>query len=108
MIAKKNIYDRIPLTIPGELLEKLVVSDTFSLERILSKGQSTPTGDWYDQDTNEWVILLKGSAGIAFEGEAEIVEMHPGDFVHIPAHRRHRVEWTDREQATVWLALHYK
>ena len=57
---------------------------------------------------NECVVLLSGSAGLLFEDKAELCVMHPGDYVHIPAHRRHRVEWTDPEQKTVWLALHYE
>jgi cupin 2 domain-containing protein len=78
------------------------------LERIVSWGQATPSGEWYDQDTNEWVILLHGRAVLLFEGEPGRVALKPGDYVHIPARQRHRVEWTDPEKKTVWLALHYK
>lgn len=78
----------------------------FKLERIVSAGHSTPEGEWYDQDRDEWVILLTGSAGLSFEGEDGIRAMKPGDYVLIPAHTRHRVEWTDRHEKTVWLVLH--
>ena len=78
------------------------------MERIVSSGQATPPGQWRDQETHEWVILLKGRAGLMFEGEEEVRTLHPGDFVVIPAHRKHRVEWTDAGQTTLWLALHYR
>ena len=90
-----------------EIFETLLETNHFQLERIVSTGQATPPGEWYDQDTNEWVILLEGSAGLLFEGETEVCVMRPGDYVYIQAHRRHRVEWTEPEQKTVWLALHY-
>jgi cupin 2 domain-containing protein len=77
------------------------------LERIVSTGQATPPGQWYDRETNEWVAVLHGRAGLRFEGEDAIVVMGAGDHVLIPAHRRHRVEWTDPDEPTIWLALHY-
>lgn len=102
-----NLFSNISDSITEEIFETLVRADHFKLERIISSGQATPPGEWYDQDDNEWVILLSGSAGLLFEGDKEICVMNPGDYVHIPAHRRHRVEWTDANQKTVWLALHY-
>lgn len=80
----------------------------FRLERIISAGQATPEGEWYDQETHEWVVLLSGSAGLLFEGETEIRVLNPGDYLLISAHCRHRVEWTDPERQTVWLAWHYQ
>jgi cupin 2 domain-containing protein len=91
-----------------EIFETLLETNHFQLERIVSTGQATPPGEWYDQDTQEWVILLTGSAGLLFEGEGEAHLLGPGDYVHIPAHQRHRVEWTDSKEKTLWLALHYK
>ena len=76
------------------------------MQRIVSSGQSTAPGEWYDQSDSEWVVLLQGAAGIRVEGEAEIRTLGPGDWLEIPTHVRHRVEWTAREP-TVWLALHY-
>jgi cupin 2 domain-containing protein len=106
-VKLENIFSRIPYLTQGEISEALLTTEDFKLERIVSLSQATPLGEWYDQDTNEWVVLLSGSAGLLFDGEEEIFIMKPGDYVHIPAHRRHRVEWTDPEQKTVWLALHY-
>ncbi len=108
-MVTKNIFSGSPgIAENKEITETLLDIQQFRLERILSTGQKTPPGEWYDQNTNEWVILLSGEAGVLFEGEAEACVMRPGDYVDIPAHRRHRVEWTDPEQKTVWLALHYK
>jgi len=104
----ENIFWGFPKIIIEETSEALLRTQHFRLERIISSGQMTPPGEWYDQESNEWVILLSGNAGLLFEGETEVRVMRPGDYVHIPAHRRHRVEWTDREQKTVWLALHYQ
>jgi cupin 2 domain-containing protein len=102
-----NIFSKIPYFMQDEISETLLKTDDFRLERIISSGQATPFGEWFDQDSNEWVVLLSGSAGLLFEGEEEVRSMHPGDYIHIPAHQRHRVEWTDPGQKTVWLALHY-
>jgi cupin 2 domain-containing protein len=102
-----NLFASIPTEIPVEIFQVLLETDTCRLERIVSGGQSTPPGEWYDQDTHEWVVLLTGSAGLRFEAESEPRVLHPGDYLLIPAHCRHRVEWTDPAQPTVWLALHY-
>ena len=75
------------------------------IERIVSLGHASPEGFWYDQEEGEWVLLLKGAARLRFEG-GEPIELQPGSFVNIPAHRRHRVEWTDPGGPTVWLAVH--
>ena len=102
-----NIFSRIPDGMKEEIIEPILKTDHLALERIISSGQATPPGQWYDQPKDEWVLLLKGSAGLLFEGKEETVVLHPGDYVHILAHQRHRVEWTDGKQKTVWLALHY-
>jgi cupin 2 domain-containing protein len=78
------------------------------IERIVSIGHASRPDGWYDQDRAEWVVLLAGSAGLVFEGEAEPVLLEPGTYVHIPAHVRHRVAWTDRSVPTIWLAIHYQ
>ncbi|MEE8402116.1 MAG: cupin domain-containing protein [Candidatus Hydrothermarchaeaceae archaeon] len=103
-----NIYSEIPKELPDELFEEVIRRRSFKLERIISKGHSTPKGEWYDQDRDEWVILLKGGAGLLIEGEDEVVVLKPGDYIHLPAHLRHRIEWTDPGEETVWLALHYQ
>ncbi len=104
---KQNLFTNIPDAFSKEIFEKLAGTNAFKLERILSKGQATPAGEWYDQEKSEWVLLLKGSAAIRFENEAEIIELHPGDYLTIAPHQKHRVEWTDKQEPTVWLALHF-
>ena len=103
-----NLFDPISPEAAGEIFQVLLSTAHFRLERIVSTGQATPPGEWYDQETDEWVALLSGAAGLRFEDEAEPRILRPGDYLLIPAHRRHRVEWTDPPQPTVWLALHYQ
>ncbi len=86
----------------------MVDGDRVRIERIVSLGHETPAGTWYDQETHEWVVLLSGRARLRFDDPPEIVVLAPGDHVHIPAHRRHRVEWTDPAEPSVWLAVHYR
>ncbi len=104
----RNLFSDISSPSKKEIFEPLLETDHFVLERIVSSGQATPPGEWYDQNRDEWVLVLRGRAGLLFEGEGEAVVMSSGDYVYIPAHKRHRVEWTDKKQKTIWLALHYK
>jgi cupin 2 domain-containing protein len=102
-----NLLYGLPARRQDELFETLLLQPGFHLERILSWGQVTPDGEWYDQAQDEWVLLLGGAARLLVEGQKELA-LRPGDAVLLPAHHRHRVVWTDPEQTTVWLALHYK
>ena len=106
-MKKQNLFSNIPESFPEEIFETLLENNRFKLERILSSGQSTPNGKWFDQEKDEWIVLIKGKAGLRFGNESEVIELTPGDHLMIPAHKKHRVEWTDRTQKTVWLALHY-
>jgi len=90
-----------------ESIEVLLETKAVRIERIVSKGHASPQGFWYDQDKDEFVMLLEGGAGILFEAKAELKIMKPGDYLHIPAHARHRVEWTDPLKETVWMAVFY-
>ncbi|MEX2617648.1 MAG: cupin domain-containing protein [Alphaproteobacteria bacterium] len=101
-----NLFAGLPDVQPGEVLDILMAGGGFRLVRIISTGQATPQGEWYDQAEEEWVVLLQGAAGLRFEDEAAERVLSPGDWVSIPAHRRHRVEWTAPTEPTVWLALH--
>jgi len=107
-MALNNLFDDLPADDTEEVFTRLLDVKGFRLERIVSAGHATPAGEWYDQDDHEWVAVLQGSAGMRFHGESQVHVLKPGDFVEIPAHKRHRVEWTDRHQKTVWLALHFK
>jgi cupin 2 domain-containing protein len=103
-----NLLSALPDAGAGEALDALVEGGRFRLLRIVSAGQATPAGQWYDQGEAEWVLLLAGAAGIAIEGEAAPRRLFPGDWLGLPAHCRHRVEWTAPDAPTVWLALHYE
>jgi cupin 2 domain-containing protein len=103
-----NLFEGLSSEIPAEIFEILIEAKNLRLERIVSGGQATAAGAWFDQDTHEWVVLLAGSAGLRFEDEPEPRVLQPGDYLLIPAHRRHRVEWTDATRPSVWLALHYR
>ena len=102
-----NLLTDIPAKIPEEIFETLLTSPNLIVERIVSLGHSSPDNFWYDQNENEWVLLLKGAARLLFENVNEAFEMLPGSFINIPAHQRHRVEWTKPDEPTVWLASHY-
>lgn len=104
----RNLFADIPENRRDEFIETIFKSSTFYVERIVSRGHCSPAGFWYDQDDHEWVILLKGSAGLRFEGQDDLFVLNPGDHLHIGRHQRHRVEWTDPEQSTLWLAVHYR
>lgn len=103
-----NLFAALPKSLPDELIENLVEEPGLRLERIISTGHVTPAGEWYDQDSDEWVVLLTGAAKLRLQAPEEVLAMVPGDFVKISAHRKHRVEWTDPDEPTVWLALHFR
>lgn len=103
-----NLFDDLPGTSTSEEAEATLLETAgFRLVRIVSTGQATPDGEWYDQDEAEWVMVARGRAGLLIEGEAAARSLGAGDHVLIPAHVRHRVEWTDPDQPTVWFALHF-
>jgi cupin 2 domain-containing protein len=102
-----NLFEGIPSTFQEEFIQTLAESDTIRIERIVSDGHATPTGDWYDQEWDEWVLLVSGGAMLLFDGDAAPLILRPGDHVMIPAYCRHRVERTDKLQKTIWLAVHF-
>jgi cupin 2 domain-containing protein len=106
MAGPTNLFADIPANLPAELIQPLLSTANLRIERIVSLGHASPAGFWYDQDTSEWVLLVAGAARLVLEGE-EPIDLHPGSFVNLPAHRRHRVEWTDPAQPTIWLAIHF-
>lgn len=104
-----NIFTDFPdqaLSREAETFEALLTQAGVRIERIISTGQSSPPGFWYCQPQNEWVIVLQGSACLQLEGETEERVLRVGDFVNIPAFCKHRVEWTDFNETTIWLAVH--
>jgi cupin 2 domain-containing protein len=106
MEKPKNLFADLPRHLPDELVQTLISAASVRIERIVSHGHASGEDFWYDQDKHEWVVLLKGAAKLRFEGE-EPVDLKPGDFINIPAHKKHRVEWTTPAEPTIWLAVHY-
>ena len=107
MTIPTNLFSDLARRLPEEVVETLAEAAEVRIERIVSHGHASPPDFWYDQDQNEWVLVLKGAARLRFEDEEEAVEMEPGAFLNIPAHKRHRVEWTAPNEPTLWLAVHY-
>jgi cupin 2 domain-containing protein len=106
LIRSGNLLADVPENLPDEQIFTLASSPGARIERIVSTGQASPPGFWYDQNAAEWVFLIAGSAGLLVEGERFPRVLGPGDFIEIPAHVRHRVEWTDAGKPTIWLAVH--
>ncbi len=104
-MTTNNLFGDLPRHLPDELFSTLLDIANVRIERIVSHGHASPEDFWYDQCQAEWVVLLKGTARLRFEDET--VEMKPGDFVNIPAHKKHRVDWTTPDEPTIWLAVHY-
>ncbi|CAI1861848.1 cupin domain-containing protein [Serratia proteamaculans] len=105
-----NIFKHFPeaaLQAEAETFETLLSQPNVKIERIISTGQSSPPDFWYCQPQSKWILVLQGSAGLRFDNESDIRVLNSGDFVNIPAQCRHRVEWTDPNGPTVWLAVHY-
>ena len=103
----ENLLDNLPAHLPEELLTTIFQANNLRIERIVSQGHTSPPGFWYDQEENELVIVLEGGATVQFEGGAEPVELRRGSYLNVPAHTRHRVAWTNANEKTVWLAIHY-
>lgn len=102
----ENIFKLIPDTIDNELFDVSLQTDNVKIERIVSKGHSSPKTGWYDQDQNEWVVVLKGEAIITLYPDKQI-RLKAGDYLNLVAHVRHKVSWTTPGSETVWLAVHY-
>jgi cupin 2 domain-containing protein len=102
-----NLFAGIGTSTAEEVFTPLVEGKRFRLERIVSTGQASPPDEWYDQPDDEWVIVLRGRAALRY-ADGSVQEMAPGDHVLIPAHVRHRVEWTSADEPTVWLGLHFE
>ncbi len=105
MELPSNLLTNIPAELPAELVETLLASSHCRIERIVSRGHASPDGFWYDQTEHEWVLLIQGSARVRFD--TKTIDLKSGDWLHIPAHQRHRLEQTDPAQATIWLAVFY-
>jgi len=103
---RDSLFRNLPNATEEERLEQLCQSKSFRIERIVSAGQVSPPGFWFDQSDDEWVLVVQGEAEISLLDPDETIHLSAGDWLLIDAHRKHRVEATSREPATIWLAVH--
>lgn len=105
-VATGNLWSGLPeRPVVQEIVDILLERPDIRIERIVSTGQATAQGEWYDQDRDEWVLVVAGAARLRIEGEGDDRELGDGDFIMLPAHCRHRVTWTQSEPPTIWLAI---
>lgn len=105
-MSRNNVFNNLPAGPVDEWFDTLARLGQFRVERIVSAGHRTPEGEWYDQEWDEWVMIVRGEAKLRMADPEEIHHLLPGDWISLPAHRRHRVEWTHPDQQTIWLAVH--
>jgi len=106
MLEVNNISAEIPSVLANELVTRLLQNESVRIERIVSRGQASKPGEWYDQEQDEWVILLQGAARLQFYSEPALKNLQAGDYLFIPAHCKHRVDWTHPSIESIWLAVH--
>lgn len=104
-ILHPRLLQDVPTALDAEQVDELLRRPNLRIERIVSTGQASDEGSWYDQAEHEWVIVLSGRAKLRYQSEDTEIELGPGDAVFIPAHTKHRVAWTTPDEPTVWLAL---
>ena len=107
-MKKTNIFKAIPKDLKEELFEQLLCTNDLKIQKIVSKGHTSPKSGWYNQNENEWVMVLKGEAVLSFKNNKKDITLKKGDFINIPAKVKHKVSWTKPNKKTVWLAIYYK
>ena len=106
-MALSNLFTGIPDELSQELIEQIAGSDAVRIERIVSQGHASDPDVWYDQDTTEFVLIVQGRARLVFQDQANPLVLNPGDYLTIPPHCQHRVEWTAPDTETIWLTVHF-
>ena len=101
-----NIFTSLPAALKTEAFDELLRGKNIRIERIVSQGHTSPETGWYDQEDNEWVLVLEGAGTVLFDDGREVT-LRKGDYLHIPAHAKHKVSWTAQDKQTIWLAVHY-
>lgn len=102
-----NLLQEMPQANGGEDFLTAIESGGVRIERIVSTSQASPDGFCYDQPQREWILILAGAAKLRFADESSARVLAAGDHIDISPRRRHRVEWTDPDRPTVWLAVHF-
>ena len=104
-INNASLFADIPKQLPVELCQTLLTSSSVRIERIISQGHCSAEDFWFDQSQDEWVLLMQGQARLAFS-DGSVIALTAGDYLLIPAHCKHRVDWTTPATETIWLAIH--
>ena len=104
-IRVDNLFANLPELYESEQSLSLFEKPSIKIERIVSQSHSSPPGFWYDQDEDEWVMVVRGEATLEFE-DGDLVQMEEGDHMTIARHVRHRVQQTDAK--TIWLTVHIR
>jgi cupin 2 domain-containing protein len=112
MIKVRNFFRDLPRRTgerePIEHIEEILSKGKITIERIVTYGRKpTEEGKWYDDSRNEFVMVLSGATELLFEEGNQRVIMERGDYINIPAHKKHRVEMTRPNGNTLWLAVYY-
>ena len=102
-----NLLAQLPTLFDAEVFETICRSEHVRIERIVSRGHTSPSSGWYDQEEQEWVVVLQGAATLRFDDGSEVHLGH-GDHLNIPAHRKHKVSWTATDRVTIWLAVFFR
>ncbi|MFG0287606.1 MAG: cupin domain-containing protein [Rhodopirellula sp. JB044] len=108
-LYRKNLLTPPDSPAEDELTQTIYDRKHTRIERIVSTGQCSPPGFWYDQEEDEWVTVLTGRAKLRFKDNAgeSTIDLQAGDHLLIEAHRQHRVDWTDPQSTTIWIAVFY-
>ena len=104
-MEKYNIFDEIPVDKTEEKFFEIFKNETIKIEKIVSNGQKSPQNFWYEQEKNEFVLVLEGFAIVEFEDFE--VELKKGDCLNIKAYQKHRVKFTSQTEPTIWFAVFY-
>lgn len=102
-----NLLEAVPAAMHEELVETLASRSNLRIERIVSFGQASAPGTWYDQPWAEWVLLVQGQAAVLLESDG-LRHLRSGDWLILPPHCRHRVEWTSSDPPAIWVAVHFR
>lgn len=105
-VVVENLLAKLPAAKRAEVFTELLARPGIRVERIVSRGQATPEDEPMVQDSDEWVLLLEGGAGIRIEDSDE-TRLGPGDHLWIARGQKHWVIWTAKDRPTVWLAIHF-
>jgi cupin 2 domain-containing protein len=100
-----NIFHNLPENSGNEVFQDILKKDNIRIERIVSFGPESNDGEWYIQEENEWVILLKGSAKIIFTEDSVI--LNSGDYLLINSQQKHKVQILEEKTETIWLAIFF-